>query len=79
MVNEVGACSGNLPVSVVVVNYNGGPLLAECVHAALPWVSEFLVVDNGSRDMSVERCMRQRWEITPKKHRNYLGNCCDFQ
>lgn len=44
---------------MVVVNYNAGPFLAECVGAALSHADEILVVDNASRDMSVEACARQ--------------------
>lgn len=46
-------------ISVIVVNYNAGPLLAECVHSALPFVSEVLIVDNASSDASIEQCARQ--------------------
>jgi len=46
-------------ISVVVVNYNAGPLLIECVRAALPQVSEILIVDNASGDSSIEDCARQ--------------------
>lgn len=59
MVNEVDTRSSKPPVSVVVVNYNAGLLLTECVRAALPQVSEVLVVDNASSDPSVEGCARQ--------------------
>lgn len=41
-------------VSVVVVNYNAGTLLADCVAAVLPQSREVLVVDNGSHDGSIE-------------------------
>ena len=52
------ALPGRLPVSVVIVNYNAGSILAECVRAGLPQASEILVVDNASSDSSVEACMR---------------------
>ena len=45
-----------LNISVVIVNYNAGPFLAECIHSALPQVNEVLVVDNGSSDSSLELC-----------------------
>lgn len=43
-------------IRVVVVNYNAGPLLAECVRAvmATPIQLEMVVVDNGSSDGSLE-------------------------
>ena len=43
-------------ISVVIVNYNAGNLLAECVGSALPQVDEVLVVDNASRDASMDAC-----------------------
>ena len=43
-------------ISVVVVNYNAGSLLLECVRAALPQASEVLIVDNASRDSSIKDC-----------------------
>jgi len=44
-------------VSVVVVNYNAGPLLAECVSAVLDsdLPVELIVSDNGSHDASLEQ------------------------
>ncbi|WP_367850303.1 glycosyltransferase family 2 protein [Rhodoferax sp. WC2427] len=41
---------------MVIVNYNAGSLLAECVGSALPQVDEVLVVDNASRDTSMDEC-----------------------
>jgi GT2 family glycosyltransferase len=46
-------------ISVVIVNYNAGPLLAECVNSALPLTSEILIIDNASSDSSIEQCERQ--------------------
>ena len=45
-----------LPVSAVIVNYNAGQFLAECVQSAVPQVREVLVVDNASSDFSLELC-----------------------
>lgn len=42
------------PVSVIVVNYNGGALLGECIAAALDQAAQVIVVDNGSTDSSIE-------------------------
>lgn len=47
------------PVSIVVVNYNAGTLLTECVRIALPQAYEILVVDNASSDSSIEDCSQQ--------------------
>ncbi|MEO8729100.1 MAG: glycosyltransferase family 2 protein [Rhodoferax sp.] len=41
---------------MVIVNYNAGSLLAECVGSALSQVDEVLVVDNASRDASMAQC-----------------------
>lgn len=43
-------------ISVVVVNYNAGSLLVECVRSVLPQASEVLIVDNASRDSSLKDC-----------------------
>ncbi len=44
-------------LSVIIVNYNSGKYLAECVKSvlAIDNVSEVIVVDNASRDDSLER------------------------
>lgn len=41
-------------VSIVVVNYNAGSLLLECVSAGLEQAQEVVVVDNASADGSME-------------------------
>ena len=46
-------------ISVVVVNYNAGSLLAACVGEALSQADEILVIDNASKDSSIEDCARQ--------------------
>ncbi len=46
-------------ISVIVVNYNAGILLAECVRTALPAVDEVLIIDNASSDLSIEHCSQQ--------------------
>ena len=43
------------PVSIIIVNYNAGPLLTRCVHAALEQALEVIVVDNASTDSSMEK------------------------
>lgn len=42
-------------ISVVIVNYNAGPLLTTCVESVLPQVDEVVVVDNHSSDSSLAR------------------------
>jgi len=41
-------------VSIVVVNFNAGPLLTDCVHVGLKQAEEVVVVDNASSDGSME-------------------------
>src|SRR5690348_2941620 len=48
--------SNPLCVSVVIVNYNAGQILVDCVESVLPQVTEVLVVDNASSDRSLEFC-----------------------
>lgn len=42
------------PVSIVIVNYNAGPLLVDCVCTGLLQAAEVIVVDNHSSDTSME-------------------------
>jgi GT2 family glycosyltransferase len=51
--------SNPLCVSVVIVNYNAGQTLVDCIESALPQVTEVLVVDNASSDRSIELCPEQ--------------------
>lgn len=50
--------SNFLCVSVVIVNYNAGQTLVDCIESALPHVTEVLVVDNASSDRSLELCAK---------------------
>lgn len=54
-------------VSVVVVNYNAGTLLSECVALALPQSSKMIVVDNFSADNSL-CALHQRFAGEPCLH-----------
>lgn len=42
------------PVSAVIVNYNAGALLIDCVRAALAQAGQVIVVDNDSSDSSMD-------------------------
>ena len=44
----------HVSVSIVVVNYNAGLLLADCVYAGLEQAAAVVVVDNASSDGSME-------------------------
>ena len=63
--DEVNIYKDQPPVSVVIVNYNAGQFLTECVRSALPQACEVLVVDNSSTDGSLDLCV-QRF---PEEHR----------
>ncbi len=56
---EVNIHKDQPPVSVVIVNYNAGQFLTECIHSALAQVSEVLVVDNSSTDLSLDLCIQR--------------------
>jgi GT2 family glycosyltransferase len=47
------------PVSVVIVNYNAGALLRECVRTALSQAEQVIVIDNDSSDSSMNDLARQ--------------------
>ena len=47
------------PVSVVIVNYNAGDLLTQCVDAALAQARQVVVVDNDSSDESMDSVSSQ--------------------
>jgi GT2 family glycosyltransferase len=50
--------NAKLLLSVVIVNYNSGAYLLECIRSALPEADEILVVDNASSDASIDECMQ---------------------
>lgn len=41
------------PISVIIVNYNAGRILTQCVQAALQQAQQVLVIDNASSDSSL--------------------------
>lgn len=53
------------PVSIVIVNYNAGALLADCVAAALPQAQQIVVIDNDSSDDSLCR-LAARFPAEPR-------------
>jgi GT2 family glycosyltransferase len=51
-----------MPVSIVVVNYNSGTYLTECIHSSLPYCDDIIIVDNNSSDSSLEICRQKFFE-----------------
>lgn len=54
-------------VSIIVVNYNGGPLLARCIESLVNSCQqndEIILIDNASQDGSAEAVARQFPDIT---------------
>jgi GT2 family glycosyltransferase len=47
--------TGIAPVSLIIVNYNAGPLLEACVSSGLNQVEQIIIVDNASSDSSLLR------------------------
>lgn len=56
---------GKPQISVVVVNYNAGRHLMECVRSVLPQVGQIVLVDNASSDASIDLCF-QHFADDPK-------------
>jgi len=48
-----------LPISIVIVNYNAGPLLTDCVAMVSDTVNEIIVIDNASTDNSLKTLASQ--------------------
>lgn len=59
LVDAVKKAKGDTLISVVVVNYNAGHFLLDCIASALPLVDEVVLVDNASHDSSVAHCLEQ--------------------
>lgn len=63
-------------VSIIIVNYNAGAVLTECVSLALKQAKEVIVVDNASTDSSI-RMLELSFGTKPHlgiiKNRNNLG------
>lgn len=51
--------SAHQPVSVIIVNYNAGALLSDCVRVVLNQAQQVIVVDNASSDSSMSMLASQ--------------------
>ncbi len=65
--------SGDQTVSVIIVNYNAGPLLASCVASAVSQSTEIIIVDNASADMSTDAIVATWPHIKIIKNDSNLG------
>jgi GT2 family glycosyltransferase len=72
-----GKCAaGDGSVSAIVVNYNAGSFLTECVRATLPQVDELWIVDNASTDGSLDmlsRCFQDEPHLKVIRNDKNLG------
>ena len=68
-------------VSLIIVNYNAGDLLGDCVSSAVHQVDEVIVVDNASTDDSVEKveavfpCDRKLKVVRHRENRGFAAAC----
>jgi len=67
--------------SIIIPNFNGLGLLRDCVasirrHTSLPY--EIIVVDNGSKDGSVEYCARERLKLISLPGNRGFPAACNF-
>lgn len=70
-----------LPISVIVVNHNAGPLLIDCVNSVVDAVAQVIVVDNHSADGSMVALEREfagvnklvTWSST--ENRGFAAGC----
>ncbi len=60
-----------VPVSTIIVNYNSGDHLTECVRSVLPFCHDIIIVDNDSHDSSLNAC-RNKFPGNEELH--YLTN-----
>lgn len=60
-----GIDQNSLPVSVVIINYNAGLLLTDCVEAAIAQSQQVIIVDNASSDSSLSE-LQKRYPTEPR-------------
>jgi len=65
-------------VSVIILNYNGGNFLMECISSVLKTEYsnfEIIVVDNASKDGSIKKCKEQFKNVSIIENKSNLGYC----
>lgn len=55
-------------ISLVIVNYNAGSLLARCIESSRAQVNDVIVVDNASDDSSMDECEQRFSELDQIKY-----------
>lgn len=60
-----------VPVSTIIVNYNSGNHLTECVRSVLPFCHDIIIIDNASHDSSLIAC---RNEFPDNDQLHYITN-----
>jgi GT2 family glycosyltransferase len=61
--------------SIIIVNFNGGPLIMKCLDSVFQHTSDFelILVDNNSTDQSAAEAIRRYPQITLLKNQRNLG------
>ena len=65
-------------VSIIILNYNAGNLLLECIESVLQTnyqKFEIIIVDNDSKDDSVDRCKEKFRDVQIIENKKNLGYC----
>jgi len=65
-------------VSVIILNYNAGNLLSKCIESVLKTdyeKFEIIIVDNDSKDDSVDRCKEKFRDVQIIENKKNLGYC----
>ena len=65
-------------VSIIILNYNAGNLLSECIESVLKTdyeKFEIIIVDNDSKDDSVDRCKEKFRDVQIIENKKNLGYC----
>ena len=65
-------------VSVIILNYNAGNLLSECIESVLKTdyeKFEIIIVDNDSKDDSIDRCKEKFRDVQIIENKKNLGYC----
>ena len=65
-------------VSIIILNYNAGNLLLECIESLLQTnyqKFEIIIVDNASKDDSINKCKERFVDIQIIENRKNLGYC----